>query len=584
MGYYTKTNSEVDMKRYKRLVAIFMAMAVIFTSFPALVGNLEAHATSAKKPVKVTGLKKQAVGKNYITVQWTKIKKNKNTKGYAVYLNGKLYKRVGVKTNKYKISGLKSNTSYKVRIRAYNTYKQKQYYNSKTKKWQTKKPAKKNWKGKKTRNVKKYLHGPLSTTLTVKTKKTSTIADKDAVFTNARLVGAKNVDLYTDSYVDYTIKSSGKVKWSVDNSAVATISSTFESTKKTTRTCSLKFIKEGTVKLTVKSLLSGKKKNITVKAEDSMNRAPHLDLRSSSSGPDYLIAGIDNTEYSSGKTIGTISFISKNTEDKLTKTFNLVAENVTPRAYRTTLEDLGCSDAIKTNTVVSSSEISYVGGRSVLKIRVQSGPAVTAIKIYDKNGNNIGKNAEGKGIKTVYYFPKRDESYDEVLYNNVRKKVEAALWTDDMTIEQKLQAVAQYIRDTTHYPGCGTNESNKNYWENFAVEGKTTSYSSESKLGSIMKLRGGVCDCWSVSVIADFAEDLGLKYKGMYKKKQRIAAGECYIGMGREASLNSASDTHTTFWFITSQGYESYCETEGRKHSDCKDHDYRCVNGLISLK
>ena len=122
-----------------RLAIVFMAFAVTFTSLPLMTGDFTVHAAAPKKPAKVTGLKKQAVGTSYITVQWTMIKKNKNTKGYAIYLNGKLYKRVGVKTNRYKIANLKSNTAYKVQVRAYNSYKQKQYYNSKTKKWVVKK-------------------------------------------------------------------------------------------------------------------------------------------------------------------------------------------------------------------------------------------------------------------------------------------------------------------------------------------------------------------------------------------------------------------------------------------------------------
>ena len=162
------------MKRVRSIFAILTIAALMFTSIPVMTGNFNVHAASVKKPVKVTGLKKYAVGTNYIHFQWNKIKKNKNTKGYAIYLNGKLYKRVGVKTYRYKIPKLKSNTAYKVSIRAYNTYKQKQYYNSKTKKWQTKKPAKKNWKGKKTRKVTAYAYGSASATLTIKTTKPAT--------------------------------------------------------------------------------------------------------------------------------------------------------------------------------------------------------------------------------------------------------------------------------------------------------------------------------------------------------------------------------------------------------------------------
>ena len=172
------------MKRVRSILAIFMIAALFFTSVPALGEGLDVHAASVKKPVKVTSLKKYAAGTDYIHFQWGKIKKNKNTKGYAIYLNGKLYKRVGVKTYRYKIPKLKSNTAYKVSIRAYNTYKQKQYYNSKTKKWQTKKPAKKNWKGKKTRKVTAYAYGPASATLTIKTTTSAPVQQNPVTVTN----------------------------------------------------------------------------------------------------------------------------------------------------------------------------------------------------------------------------------------------------------------------------------------------------------------------------------------------------------------------------------------------------------------
>ncbi len=171
-------------KRLVRVTSIVLSLLVLAGTITPC--TLTAEAASVKKPVKVTGLKKYAVGTNYVHFQWTKIKKNKNTKGYAIYLNGKLYKRVGVKTNRYKIAKLKSNTSYKVSVKAYNTYKQKQYYNSKTKKWQTKKPAKKNWKGKKTRKVTKYAYGSASATLTLKTTKPNgtTPTNNDGANTN----------------------------------------------------------------------------------------------------------------------------------------------------------------------------------------------------------------------------------------------------------------------------------------------------------------------------------------------------------------------------------------------------------------
>ena len=189
------------MNRIRRLIAVLVIFTIVFTCIPAMTGEFDVHAASAKKPVKVTGLKKYATGTDYIQVQWNKIKRNKNTKGYAVYLNGKLYKRVGVKTNRYKISNLKYNTAYKVSVRAYNTYKQKQYYNSKTKKWQTKKPAKKNWRGKKTRKVTAYAYGTASATLTIKTTKKPSADKNTSGPTNGQTPnGGNNSQTATDAW------------------------------------------------------------------------------------------------------------------------------------------------------------------------------------------------------------------------------------------------------------------------------------------------------------------------------------------------------------------------------------------------
>lgn len=186
------------MKKIK-LFAIIMAATLIFTGLP-----ISVHAATPKKPAKVTGVAKKAVGTNYITVKWTRIKNNKNTKGYVVYryTSGawKSIKRVGKNTLEYKNTGLKANTNYKYRVRAYNSYKQKQYYNSRTKKWQVKKPAKKYWKacktgaykGKKTRSVTKYLYGPLSSIVTIKTAQIKKTGDgygknEDALFKNSSM-------------------------------------------------------------------------------------------------------------------------------------------------------------------------------------------------------------------------------------------------------------------------------------------------------------------------------------------------------------------------------------------------------------
>ena len=62
---------------------------------------------------------------------------------------------------------------------------------------------------------------------------------------------------------------------------------------------------------------------------------------------------------------------------------------------------------------------------------------------------------------------------DEALYTKVRHKVEDRLWTDDMTNMQKLYKIANYICDTTHYPGkgCTDKDINPTFWNDFSVDG-----------------------------------------------------------------------------------------------------------------
>ena len=107
---------------------------------------------------------------------------------------------------------INTNTSYKVSVKAYNTYKQKQYYNSKTKKWQTKKPAKKNWKGKKTLKVTAYAYGPASATLTIKTTKPATQQETISSPTTPAHQHNYNIPIYAElaDVVNCTVWHCGK--------------------------------------------------------------------------------------------------------------------------------------------------------------------------------------------------------------------------------------------------------------------------------------------------------------------------------------------------------------------------------------
>ena len=259
----------------KRIAAIAVIFAVTFTMIPMATGTLDSHAATAKAPAQVTGFTAKATNYKTVRLSWKKIPKNKNTQGYAIYRNGKLLKRVGKNTNAFNVTPLNGRTKYYFKVAAYNTYKYTQYYNTKTKKWQNKKPAKNYWKGKKTRKVTGYKYGKASVQRAVTTPAASVAptpapADKDAVFTGASLTGQTNA-VANGSRYEYKTSSSGNVTWTVSDATIATIAATGKSAN--TCTCSLTFKKAGTVKLTAKSALNGKTKNISISVKADTDSA-----------------------------------------------------------------------------------------------------------------------------------------------------------------------------------------------------------------------------------------------------------------------------------------------------------------------
>lgn len=155
-------------KTLSRMVIVMLAFAVTFTTLPLLTGDAFAHAVSA--PAQVKGLTAKAT--NYKTVRLTWKKNSGKVAGYAIYRNGKLWKRVGKANSAWNVTPVAAGTKHSFRIRAYNTYKYTQYYNSTTKKWQNSRPARKNWKGRKTRKATGYKYGKVSAAKAVYTPPT----------------------------------------------------------------------------------------------------------------------------------------------------------------------------------------------------------------------------------------------------------------------------------------------------------------------------------------------------------------------------------------------------------------------------
>lgn len=118
-------------------------------------------ATSKPGTAKITSAKPS--GHSVVVLKW---KRAKNATGYQIFRNGKAIKKAGKNATSYKVTGLKPDTKYTFKLRAYTTYKEKQWFNKKTRKWQNKRPVKK-YRGK-TRIVKATKYGKYSSTKNVK--------------------------------------------------------------------------------------------------------------------------------------------------------------------------------------------------------------------------------------------------------------------------------------------------------------------------------------------------------------------------------------------------------------------------------
>ena len=161
----------MNKKAISKISAMLFAFAVVL-SVSGLFFTSEVEAASVpSKPAMVYTIKAKTNGKGKLTVSWSKVK---NANGYQLEyrtVGGKWVKcpRQKGRTVVFKAGKLKYKTNYQFRVRAYKTYKQKEYYNTKTKKWVTKKPAKENLG--ETRKVTKYRYGKYSKLIKIKTDK-----------------------------------------------------------------------------------------------------------------------------------------------------------------------------------------------------------------------------------------------------------------------------------------------------------------------------------------------------------------------------------------------------------------------------
>ena len=154
------------MKRrsISKVISILLAFCVAFSGLPFLAGSLDVKAASVTKK-KIT-LKATVKGETKVKLKWNKVKSP--GKGYAVFRDGKVIKRLSKKKTSFTDKGLKPGTKHKYQIKTYTKKKVTKWYNKKTKKWQKKKPAKK-YRGK-SKTVKVYVYKKKSNTVKVKVK------------------------------------------------------------------------------------------------------------------------------------------------------------------------------------------------------------------------------------------------------------------------------------------------------------------------------------------------------------------------------------------------------------------------------
>ena len=165
------------MKRnISKAISIVLAICMVFSGLPLLAGSLDVNAASVTKK-KIT-LKATVYGKTTVKLKWNKVKSP--GKGYAVFRDGKVIKRLSTKKTAFTDKGLKPGTKHKYQIKTYTKKKVTKWYNKKTGKWQKKKPAKK-YCGK-SKKVWTYIYKKKSNIVRVKTKssvKESQPSDQD---------------------------------------------------------------------------------------------------------------------------------------------------------------------------------------------------------------------------------------------------------------------------------------------------------------------------------------------------------------------------------------------------------------------
>lgn len=482
--------------------------------------------------------------------------------------------------------------------------------------------------------------GTVTITAKSKTNPKVTAKCKIKVYKATKILRLTSKKFYTLN-VGETLKLTAKVKIPKTGAAPITWSTKDNKIAKVTAKGKVTAVSSGTTTITGKS---GKKKvtvKITVKPEtftildsddtatrdldDSTTPNPELDNTpatkwgfSLSGWTDTITTKVEkygnNAERDAeGNHIYTAEFLS-NGSVSWTKDVVFDVEDVTPNAYSEMYDAMGIAsgDISLTTETVTSWNYGYYQ-RKIMEplddsedtpvVRSETATVGQNLTIHAKMGTRVIKitaKRAGTVLDTVYLTASNHTAnglfdyapQDLELYAAVRHKIENALWTDDMTNQEKLGAIADYINQTTHYPFTDTvtKEYNPTFWENWSIDDKMLYYGvgSDPILNRTMDLQGGIVTCQAASIVEHAAmEDLGLPY--LYDAvSDTVLSGEgVWTGMG-SYSTNPYSPYHETLWYKDADEIKYPIDAQGAEYShesgkaSCEEHG--CREHLISLK
>ena len=321
-----------------------------------------------------------------------------------------------------------------------------------------------------------------------------------------------------------------------------------------------------------------------------------------------------NSRNADGTNTYSVNFYCNADESWLDNNVTFAAEDVTPTAYAGVFTDMGIAYAAPAMTLASAQEditqiqkygynITINGpfteagpsqsneiATSGKRITIEAGAGVRAVKLTAKKNGIVldsiylgtsGKDKDGNS-----------SAYDLNLYKQVRQRVEAKIWTNDMSNLDKIEAMAGYINRTTHYPGTATTkkEYNPTFWKNWSVDDRDLFYNmfNDVILNRIMDLQGGIVTCLAAELLATVAEeDLGLPY--LYNSEtDEIAAGEGIWLVSGSYSSNPTNPYHYSLKYKYADESTCLIDAQGLMYDEessnvsCESHD--CTSKIVSLR